>query len=94
MILAAKHVTNSRFIAALCTFKPFISHNRIYWNRRKNFVGCLGCRIMTPIDKTVSSETFGCFRNIFGKFKIYTFFTLVNKLLLTKKFRKKFCMQK
>ena len=68
----------------------------------KKFVGCLGCRIMTPIDKTpfifrffrhftqfsiglpykdvtqsdctqrrdvtVSSETFGGFRNVFGKF--------------------------
>ena len=52
MILAAKHITSSRPILALCTFKPFISHNRIYRNRKKNFVGCLGCRSMTPIDKT------------------------------------------
>ena len=92
------------------------------------FIGCLGCRIMTLIDKTpficrfirhfiqfsigllykdvtrsdriqrcdvtISSEAFGCFRNVFGKFKIYTFQTLINKLLLTKKFRKTFCMQK
>ena len=45
-------------------------------------------------DVTVSSEAFGCFRHVFGKFKIYTFETLINKLLLTKKFRKTFCMQK
>ena len=128
MILTAKHVTISWHISPLCTFKPFISHNRIYRNRKKIFIGCLGCRIMTLIDKTpficrffrhfiqfsigllykdvtqsdriqrcdvtVSSEAFGCFRNVFGKFKIYTFQTLINKLLLTKKFRKKFCMQK
>ena len=50
--IAAKHVTNSRLISAFSTFKPFISHNRIYRNRKKNFVGCFGCRIMTPIDKT------------------------------------------
>ena len=52
MILAAKHVTSSRPISALCTFKPFISHDRIYRNRKKTVVGCLGCRTMTPIDKT------------------------------------------
>ena len=45
-------------------------------------------------DVTVSSEAFGCFRNVFGQFKIYTFQTLINKLLSTKKFRKIFCMQK
>ena len=128
MILTAKHVTISWHISLLCTLKPFISHNRIYRNRKKNFIGCLGCRIMTLIDKipficyffrhfiqfsigllykdvtqrdriqrcdvTVSSEAFGCFWNVFGKFKIYTFQTLINKLLLTKKFRKTFCMQK
>ena len=122
MILSIKHVTSLRLISVVCTFKPFISHNRIYRNRRKNFVGCLSCRIMTPIDKTpficrffrhftqfsigllykdvnrsdctqrrdvtVSSETFDCFRNVFGKFKTYTFLTVINKLLLTKKFRK------
>ena len=120
--------TKRNNISALCTFKPFISHNRIYRNRKKNFIGCLGCRIMTLIDKTpfichffrhfirfsigllykdvtqsdriqrrdvtVSSEAFGCFRNVFGQFKIYTFQTLINKLLSTKKFRKTFCMQK
>ena len=127
MILTAKHVTISWHISPLCTFKPFISHNRIYRNRKKNFIGCLSCRIMTLIDKTpfisrffdilynfqlvfytkmwhsdriqrcdviVSSEAFGCFRNVSGKFKIYTFQTLINKLLLTEKFRKTFCMQK
>ena len=44
-------------------------------------------------DVTVSSETFDCFRHIFGKFKILTFLMLIKKLLLTKKFRKKFCGQ-
>ena len=97
-------------------------------HRKKYFIGCLGCRIMTLIDKTpficrffrhfiqfsisllykdvtrsdriqrcdvtISLEAFGCFRNVFGKFKIYTFQTLINKLLLIKKFRKTFCMQK
>ena len=124
MILTAKHVTISWHISPLCTFKPFILHNRIYRNRKKNFIECLGCRIMTLIDKTpficrffrhfiqfsigllykdvtqsdriqrcditVSSETFGCFRNVFGKFKIYTFQTLIYKLLLTINFRKHF----
>ena len=128
MILTAKHVTISWHISPLCTFKPFISHNRIYRNRKNIFIGFLGCQIMTLIDKTpficrlfrhfiqfligllykdvtqsdriqrcdftVSSEAFGCFRNVFGKFKICTFQTLINKLLLTKKFRKKCCMQK
>ena len=52
MILTAKHVTISWNISPLYTFKPFISHNRIYRNRKKYFIGCLGCRIMTLIDKT------------------------------------------
>ena len=45
-------------------------------------------------DVTVSSEAFGCFRNVFGNFKVYTFQTLINNLLLTTKFRKTFYMQK
>ena len=45
-------------------------------------------------DVTISSETFGCFRNVFEQFKIYTVLTLINNLLLTKKFRKMFCMKK
>ena len=108
---------------------PTIYFTQSYLPEPENFFfGCLGYRIMTPIDKTpfmcrffwhftpfsigllykdvtqsdcaqrrdvtVSSETFGCFRNVFGKLKIYTFITLINKLLLTKKFKKKFCMQK
>ena len=34
MILTAQHVTSSRLISALCTFKPFFLHNRIYQNRK------------------------------------------------------------
>ena len=41
MILAAEHVTISRLISALCTFKPFILHNRIYRNRKKILSGVL-----------------------------------------------------
>ena len=44
-------------------------------------------------DVTVSSETFDCFRNVFGQLLIKTFLMLINKLSLTKKFRKQFCMQ-
>ena len=63
--MAAKHVTIFRLISALCNFKPFISHNQIYRNRKKHFFGCLGCRIMTPIDKTPLYAVF---------FDIYTIF--------------------
>ena len=36
-------------------------------------------------DVTVLSETFGCFRNVSGKLKIYTFLTLINPPIPTLK---------
>ena len=92
MILTAKHVTIPWDISPLCTFKPFISHNLIY--RNLLYKDVTQSDRVQRCDVTESSEVFSCFRNVFGKFKIYTFQTLINKLLLTKKFRKTFCKQK